>query len=117
MHVQRGFQVDRVLTATIDLPSNEYPHRVDLYTRMLTKLRTLPGVENAAMVSVVLPLDGDFWIDMARVSGDTRSFFQMPTEHWRWISPGYFQALHLPLVEGHFSTTMNMAKMMQLSRR
>jgi predicted permease len=101
MHVQRGFQADRVLTATIDLPAKEYPHRVDLYTKMLTKLRTLPGVENAAMVSV-LPLDGDFWIDMARVSGDTRSFFQMPTEHFRWISPGYFQALHLPLVEGHF---------------
>jgi ABC-type antimicrobial peptide transport system permease subunit len=66
---------------------------------MLTKLRTLPGVEAAAIVSV-LPLDGDFWIDMARLSGDTRSFFQIPTEHWRWISPGYFQTLHLPLIEG-----------------
>ena len=101
MHVQRGFQTDRVLTATIDLPAKESPHRVDLYTKMLANLRTLPGVENAAIVSV-LPLDGDFWIDMARLSGDTRPFFQMPTEHWRWISPGYFQALHLPLIEGHF---------------
>jgi predicted permease len=99
MHVQRGFQADRVLTATIALPAKENSSRVDLYTKMLTKLRTLPGVESAAIVSV-LPLDGDFWIDMARLSGDTRSFFQMPTEHWRWISPGYFQALHLPLTEG-----------------
>jgi predicted permease len=99
MHVQRGFQADRVLTATIALPAKENSSRVDLYTKMLTKLRTLPGVEAAAIVSV-LPLDGDFWIDMARLSGDTRSFFQIPTEHWRWISPGYFQTLHLPLIEG-----------------
>ncbi|MHB1795128.1 MAG: ABC transporter permease [Acidobacteriaceae bacterium] len=103
MHVERGFQADRVLTATIALPAKEYSSRVDLYTKMLRKLRTLPGVESAAIVSV-LPLDGDFWIDMARVSGDTRSFFQIPTEHWRWISPGYFQAIHLPLIEGRFLT-------------
>ena len=101
MHVERGFQADRVLTATIDLPAKEYSRRIELYKTMLTKLQQLPGVENAAITSV-LPLAGDFWIDMARVSGDTRSFFQMPTEHWRWISPGYFQALHLPLVKGRF---------------
>jgi predicted permease len=101
MHVERGFQADRVLTANIELPGKEYPKRIDLYKTMLAKLQQLPGVENAAIASV-LPLDGDFWIDMARVSGDTRSFFQMPTEHWRWISPGYFQALRLPLIEGRF---------------
>ncbi len=101
MHVERGFQVDRVLTATIELPGKEYPTRIDLYKTMLAKLQQLPGVEHVAITSV-LPLSGDSWIDMARVSGDTRSFFQMPTEHWRWISPGYFQALHLPLLEGRF---------------
>ena len=101
MHVERGFQSDRVLTATIELPDKEYPSRVDLYKKMLAKLQQLPGVENAAIVSI-LPLDGDYWIDMALLPGDTRSVFQMPTEHWRWISPGYFQALHLPLVQGRF---------------
>jgi predicted permease len=99
MHVQRGFQANRVLTANIELPGKEYPRRVDLYKSMLARLRQLPGVENVALTSV-LPLDGDFWIDMARVPGDTRPFFQMPTEHWRWISPGYFQTLHVPLIKG-----------------
>ncbi|MFZ0517565.1 MAG: ABC transporter permease, partial [Acidobacteriaceae bacterium] len=101
MHVERGFQADRVLTANIELPGKEYPKRVDLYKNMLAKLKQLPGVENAAIVSI-LPLDGDYWIDMALLPSDARSVFQMPTEHWRWISPGYFQALHLPLVEGRF---------------
>jgi predicted permease len=103
MHVDLGFQVDRVLAATIDLPANEYPHRVDLYKKMLIKLRQLPGVESVALTSV-MPLDGDYWIDMARITGDTRSFFEIPTEHWRWVSPQYFQVIHLPLVEGRFIT-------------
>lgn len=104
MHVGRGFQADRVLTAKIELPRKEYSNPKDsaaFDSKLLAKLRQLPGVESAAITSV-LPLDGDTWIDMARISGDTRSFFQMPTEHWRWISPGYFQALHLPLIEGRF---------------
>ena len=101
MHVEHGFQADRVLTATIDLPAKESSSRVELYKTMLTKLQQLPGVENVAVTSV-LPLAGDSWIDMALLPGDTRSVFQMPTEHWRWISPGYFQALHLPLIEGRF---------------
>ncbi len=101
MHVERGFQADRVLTATINLPATEYSSRVNLYEKILAKLRPLPGVESAAIVSI-LPLNGDFWIDIACLSGDTRSFYQMPTEHWRWISPGYFQTIHLPLIEGRF---------------
>ncbi len=101
MHVDRGFQSDRVLTATIDLPAKESSSRVDLYKNMLAKLQQLPGVGSAAIISV-LPLAGDSWIDMALLPGDTRSVFQMPTEHWRWASPEYFQALRLPLIEGHF---------------
>ncbi len=101
MHVDRGFQADRVLTATIDVPATEYSSRVEIYQNVLGKLRQLPGVENAAMVSV-LPLDGDFWIDMARIPGDARPVFEMPTEHWRWVSPDYFQTIHLPLIKGRF---------------
>lgn len=99
MHVARGFDANRTLTAVINLPATESAQRDGLYRSILAKLRVLPGVNHAAITSV-LPLDGDFWIDMARVPGDTRSFFEMPTEHWRWISPGYFQALHLPLIQG-----------------
>ncbi len=104
MHVERGFQASRVLAAKINLPYKEYSIRNDraaFYRKLLTKLRALPGVESVGLTSE-LPLNGDSWIDMLRVAGDTRSFFQMPTEHFRWISPGYFQAIHLPLMEGRF---------------
>ncbi len=104
MHIDRGFQVSRVLAAKINLPNKEYSNKkasAEFYTKLLAKLRPLPGVQGAA-ITAELPLNGDTWIDMARISGDTRSFFQMPTEHWRWISPGYFQTIHLPLIEGRF---------------
>jgi predicted permease len=104
MHVQRGFQVSRVLTAKIELPANDYSKDgviVAFYKQLVENLDRLPGVQHAAIVSV-LPLGGDNWTDMAEIPGDTRSVMQMPLEHWRWIGPGYFQALHLPLIEGRF---------------
>ena len=68
---------------------------------MLDRLSQLPGVEHAAAVSE-LPLSGDQWVDMARVPGDARPMMQMPSEHFRWVSPGYFETIHLPLVAGRF---------------
>ena len=66
---------------------------------MLDRLSQLPGVEHAAAVSE-LPLSGDRWVDMIRVPGDARPIMQMPTEHFRWVSPGYFETIHLPLIAG-----------------
>jgi hypothetical protein len=104
MQTNRGFDADRVLTAQIDLPSKSYldlQARTAFYNAALDHVRQLPGVESAGIVSV-LPLAGDFWIDMIRVAGDARPFMQLPTEHFRWVSPGYFQAVRLPLAAGRF---------------
>jgi predicted permease len=112
MRVDRGFDADRVLTATVDLPTHAYSDnqsRAQFYRALLDRLHRLPGVEDASLVSV-LPLDGDYWIDMARVQGDTRPFMQLPTEHFRWISPGYFKTIHLPLVAGRNLTANDEGK-------
>ncbi|MHB8303660.1 MAG: ABC transporter permease [Acidobacteriaceae bacterium] len=107
LHVHRGFETERILTARVVLPNKEYPSypfsaaSAEFYKKMLFRLQSLPGVERVALTSQV-PLGGDRWIDMMRLPGDTRPIFQMPSEHFRWISPGYFQAIHLPLVAGRF---------------
>jgi len=49
-----------------------------------------------------LPLSGDTWIDTIRISGDARAVMQIPTQHFRWMSPGYLEAIHLPLIKGRF---------------
>lgn len=104
MRTGRGFEADHVLTAQVNLPSKSYTDlqaRAAFYQAALERVRQLPGVESAGIVSVP-PLGGDFWIEMARVAGDARPLMEVPTEHFRWISPGYFQAIHLPLVAGRF---------------
>jgi predicted permease len=102
MRTHRGFDADHVLTAKVDLPTKPYSDlqaRVAFYQETLDRVRRLPGVESAGVVSVP-PLGGDFWIEMIRVAGDVRPVMQIPTQHFRWVSPGYFQTVHLPLVAG-----------------
>lgn len=104
MHVHRGFTADRTMTVTIDLPQQSYPdrhRRAEFYTEVLQKLDGLPGVEHAAVASV-LPLTGDSWGDTAQLPGDTRPAAQLPVESFRWVSPDYFAAIQLPLVSGQF---------------
>jgi len=74
-------------------------HRAAFYKQVLDKMDRLPGVEHTAITSV-LPLTGDSWGDMARVTGDNRPFTQLPLESFRWVSPEYFSAIHLQLIAG-----------------
>jgi predicted permease len=104
LNTDRGFETDRVMTAMIDLPSKTYADgqtRWTFYKEILARLAQLPGVEHAALVSE-LPLSGDRWVDIIQMPGDTRPVMQMPTEHFRWVSPGYFETIHLPLIRGRF---------------
>ena len=91
------------MAAVIDLPTMSYPddqHRAAFYREVLERMDRLPGVEHAAITSV-LPLTGDSWGDMARVAGDNRPVTQLPLESFRWISPEYFSTIHLQLIAGH----------------
>jgi predicted permease len=102
MRVDKGFNPERTVTATVNLPYKSYnstPQRAQFFRQVLAQLRSLPGVRHASLTSV-LPLAGDYWIDAIRIPGDTRSFTALPEEHFRFISPGYFASIHLPIVEG-----------------
>jgi len=112
LHVDRGFEAARVATARIDLPSKFYSElgaRTAFYKQVLDRLSRLPGVEHAAAVSM-LPLSGDTWIDMIRVPGDSRAVMQVPSEHFRWVSPGYFETIHLPLIAGRLLSSSDEGK-------
>ena len=112
LHVNRGFEAARVMTAAIDLPDKSYSDlatRTAFYKHALDRLSQLPGVEHAAAISE-LPLSGDAWIDIIHVPGDARPIMQMPTEHFRWITPGYFATIHLPVIAGRLLSASDEGK-------
>jgi hypothetical protein len=66
-------------------------------------------VERAAAISE-LPLSRDSWIDMINVPGDARPIMQLPSEHFRWVTPGYFEVIHLPLIAGRLLNSSDEGK-------
>ena len=101
--VQPGFDPRNVLTFGISLPSEKYDtaaKRTVFFDRALSQLSAIPGVEQAAIVSI-LPLAGEgdilFSIEgekSAAPSGEPLA------ANFRIISPDYFRALRIPLMRG-----------------
>ncbi len=119
LHVGRGFQSQHVLSAEVLLPDSRYgdkPPRNVFYDRALTRIRSLPGVENAGAISV-LPLDGDNWVDLVTRTGDTRPVWQRPDAHFRWITPGSLETLQVPLLAGRFLADGDQGRQLALVSR
>ena len=97
-----GFQPDGVLTATIPLPSRQYPTpqaRIAFHERLEERLRALPGVGGVALTNAmpgnVLSRDG-FRIDgVSWAEPDDQQFVLSAT-----VSDDYFRTLGIPLQRG-----------------
>jgi predicted permease len=103
---ETGMSTEHVLTMHIPFPANSprYPDGETALSRffvpMLQRVSAVPGVQHAGVISL-LPLqdsytNGSFWIagkSYARTS-------DVPFAEWRFISPGYFQSLGIPLRRG-----------------
>ena len=102
MHVDKGFDLERVLTVRLSLPSTKYtqnPQMAAFFERVLDGTRALPGVLSASFVSA-LPLQGETWMDLVAPENDPRPLFERPMVNVRFVTPGYFQTLHIPFREG-----------------
>jgi predicted permease len=102
LRVDPGFSTDRVLAVEIAPVASRYPDakaRAALYDRILTATRDLSTVTSAAWTSA-LPLTGETWVDAIATIGDTRPSFQKPSANYRFIGPGYFRTLSMPITKG-----------------
>ena len=100
--IPRGFDIDRVLAVDVALPGTKYAQdadRIRFFETVLDQARALPGVESAA-ISSYLPLQGESWIDIVKTENDPRPEAQLPSANLRFLSPGYFRTLHMPLRAG-----------------
>ncbi len=102
MRVDGGFQPDHVLAADLSLPPARYPTarlRSGVLERLLASADALPGVARAALVRK-LPLQGDVGVDAVRALDVARQDVHPPTANYLQVSPGYFAAMGIPIVEG-----------------
>ncbi|HKE24224.1 MAG TPA: ABC transporter permease [Bryobacteraceae bacterium] len=102
MHVDKGFDVERVLALDLSLPNVKYQKDADraaFYQRVIEGAARLPGVEQVSMISV-LPLQGETWIDIVGRENDPRPLLEKPSTNVRFVSPGYFRTLHIAIARG-----------------
>jgi predicted permease len=100
-----GFDPHGLLTLRLSLPPVDYPGDSDVvrfYQDVGEEVRRLPGVEQAGFVRV-LPLadeigDAGMAIEGKPVTpGEPRR-----SADWQVVTPGYFEAMRIPLVRGRF---------------
>jgi putative ABC transport system permease protein len=101
-HVDPGFDANGVLTLRLPITSSVFKERdqtLRFYDDLLARLGRLPGVQSVGAVHL-LPLAGgkscdDFTIDDHPLPAENR-----PCAESRPATPGYFQTMRIPLVQG-----------------
>jgi len=107
-----GVPTRQILSARFRLPNSRYPDmdaRIRFLNRLLTQLRALPGVTEAAIVTSP-PQMGSMRRDIeieGRPAADPK---RRPVAAFLIQLPGYFQAINLPLQEGRDFTDHDGAK-------
>jgi predicted permease len=103
--VSPGFNPERVLTAQISLPPSAYPKDPQVaafYSRLLERLKSLPGVKSASLCSV-LPFTGTvrdpFSIEGRPWQPEGANGTPQVT-NYQVISPDYFRTMQIPLLRG-----------------
>jgi predicted permease len=98
-----GFARHNVLTMEVNLPKNSYPtpdRRLGFSEQLLSRVRALPGVEAAGMTTII-PGEGrrrdDVFIIQEHPPLPRGQTLYALT---RFVDPGYFDAMGIPLLEG-----------------
>jgi putative ABC transport system permease protein len=103
--VNTGFDASNVLTMQTSISGGRYSTTAQaeaMVRQASERIEALPGVEYAACV-VMLPMQQGIDIPFT-IEGRTPKNGEKweGDEYWRFVSPHYFEALHIPLLRGRF---------------
>ncbi len=103
MHVDKGFQTERVVTQDISFLSPKYAHggRDRVLRLMLEQLARIPGVRAVGATSR-LPLTGEDWVANLHDPDSSRPERDEPLANFRFVTPDYWRAMGIPLLRGRF---------------
>jgi putative ABC transport system permease protein len=98
-----GFNPRDVLTFTVSLWQDTYAdsaRRSAFFRELQDRLAGLPGVKTAA-ATFNLPMKGDYWGQAFSLEGQPEPPpSQRPFGNMRIVTPGYFNAMEIPLLRG-----------------
>jgi predicted permease len=101
-----GMQTESIVTASLSLGQQRYPtqqSQMAFFEQLRERLQRLPGVK-AVVVSDALPPVGyqhAMLYGVIAIAGRPKPEGETGGQvWWRWVTPGYFSALHIPLLRG-----------------
>lgn len=97
-----GYDADKVLTMTLAVSNKKYPEpeqSVAVYNTLLESIRALPGV-NSAAVSSIVPLGGRGARDGHIVEGQEPKGEEAPQAELKVVGTGFFKTLGMQVLKG-----------------
>jgi predicted permease len=101
--IDPGFRLEHTLTARTSLPMPKYETtgaRTGFYDGVLSEIRALPGVSSAAYTSFLPLSDMRGGIFPVGISGRVESRREDNVAFLRYVTPGFFQTLGIPILQG-----------------
>jgi predicted permease len=112
LHINTGFVTEKVLAATVKIPSQSYltpAARQTFFDRALAGVRALPGVHSAGWVHI-LPLAGQGSVTGISLPDGSIPPDQRLHANFRAVSPSYFETMGIPLIQGRDFTENDRGK-------
>jgi predicted permease len=105
-----GYEIDRVLTLRVNLPSWKYPDRQQLnvfYESVSDRIKTSPGVEYSGWTTS-LPVGGSEFKVLFLIEGKSVARIEeSPSTYVSGVTGDYFQAMGISLTEGRYFNAMD----------
>jgi putative ABC transport system permease protein len=100
LHTQQGFNPDHLTTLFFETPDAHYKDtRPQFYRDYFEKVRALPGVDSAGGV-LILPMSDNAAVISFEDPQHPVPEGQQPSADTGPVTPGYFRAMQIPLIEG-----------------
>jgi putative ABC transport system permease protein len=110
LHAQHGFNPDHLTTLFFETPDAHYQDtRPEFYRDYFEKVRALPGVESAGGV-LILPMTSNGAVVSFEDPEHPVPEGQQPSADVGPITPDYFRAMQIPLLEGRDFTERDQPK-------
>lgn len=104
--VNTGFDSEQVLTARLTPSGTNFANQADygkFYNSVLEKLGSVPGVQDAGFINT-LPLDKGPTTGFRVEGREVTTPDKWPSVNYRTVTPDYFRAMSIPLVQGRTYT-------------